>query len=121
MTELRRLQRATEVTLAAFVLAVALALLLARRADLLSGLLTGALIGLINLRWLIGSARRMMGTGVSARLLQAASMLRWLAVGGILGAALVVGHVHPVGAVIGYGLLPLAAAAAGIYVLRGTA
>ncbi len=107
--------------LAASLLIVIGASLLMGRRELISGVIAGGLLGLVNIRWLVATARRAVGMPVTLGLFQVGAMLRVLAVGGLLGVVLIWGHVHPVGAVIGYGLFPLAASAAAARVLRAPA
>ncbi len=118
MRELQRLQRGAQAIHAAALILVGGAAVAVGHGDLLSGLAAGGLLGLLNLRWLVGTARRLSGASVSVRRLQAAGLLRLALLGTLLGVLLTWGHVHPIGAVIGYGLFPLSAAAAGYYALR---
>ncbi len=118
MAELRRLQRGAQGALAASLLIAAGLALLSGHAEVVPGLAAGGFVGLVNLTVLLGSARRLQGIVVSPRLLQVSAHFRLLIVGVLLGVLLIFGHVHPVGAVIGYGLFPLSAAAAGFYALR---
>lgn len=118
MGELQRLQRGAQaIHAAALILAAGVAVAVGH-ADLVSGLAAGGVLGLFNLRWLVGTARRLIGAPVSVRMLQSAGVLRLFLLGSLLGALLIWGRVHPIGAVIGYGLFPLSAAAAGFYALR---
>ena len=118
MDELRRLQRGTSLILAGALLAAGALALGLGHGELLSGLVAGGLVGLVNLTWLLGTVRRLGRVGASARAHQVAGMVRFGAVAVALGVLLVTGHVHPIGAVIGYGLFPLAAAAAGGFILQ---
>lgn len=120
MNDLRRFQRMVTGILAAGLLVAGAPLLAFGETRLAYGIFAGGLLGLINLAWLIGSLRMLSKAGLSARRLQLAGMVRFLAVVLIFGALLVFGHAHPVGTVIGYGLFPLAAVAAGFMVLGRT-
>jgi hypothetical protein len=51
-------------------------------------------------------------------MLQAAAAIRFLTIAVLLGLVLIVSRVDPVGAVIGYGCFPIAAAVAGWRLLR---
>lgn len=121
VSELRRFQLRTGVMLAAALGAVTAVLLLLGHASAVSGLLAGGMLGLVNLTWMVSSATRLMGQTVSARGIQAVAFIRFLLVALLLGVILIVGHVNPVGAVIGYGLFPVAAAASGWQLLRRSA
>ena len=113
MSELRRFQFRAGVVLASSVAALAAILFLLGHGSAVSGLLAGGFLGLANLTWMVSSATRLMGRATSARIIQAAAMLRFLMVAALLGAILILGHVNPVAAVVGYGLFPVAAAVAG--------
>lgn len=113
MEELRRFQReATLLDAAAVVVACALALAF-HEARLITGLIAGGLLGMANLAWMVGSAERLMRARAGARAHAVVAFIRFVAIGALLGAILVFGRVHPVGAVIGYGLFPVTAAVAG--------
>jgi len=113
ISELRRFQLRAGAMLAAALAAAAAVFLVLGHGSAISGLLAGGLLGLVNLTWMVSSATRLMGHSISARSIQAVAFVRFLLVAVLLGVILIVGHVNPVGAVIGYGLFPIAAAAAG--------
>ncbi len=113
VSELRRFQRRAGAMLAAVVLTLSVVLALLGYRAAISGLLAGGLLGFANLTWMVSSATRLMGQSASARSIQAVAFVRFLAIAALLGLILIVGHVNPVGAVVGYGLFPIAAAAAG--------
>jgi hypothetical protein len=113
VSELRRFQRRAGVMLAAVLLAVSAVLALLGYRGAISGLLAGGLLGFANLTWMVSTATRLMRHSASARSLQAVALVRFLVVAALLGLILVVGHVHPIGAVVGYALFPIVAAAAG--------
>jgi len=112
MSELRSFQREAGLYLIAGLGAATLLTLLARHPEVINGIVAGGLVGLANLVLLVATARRL-PAGVGARALQAAGTIRYATMGALLGVLLIVGHVHPVGAVIGYALFPVATAAAG--------
>ncbi len=113
VNELRRFQLRAGVMLAAALGALSVLLVLVGYRSAVSGLLAGGLLGLANLTWMVSSATRLMAQAISARGVQAVAFVRFLVVAVLLGLILIIGHVNPIGAVIGYGLFPIAAAAAG--------
>jgi hypothetical protein len=113
VSELRRFQYSAGIVLAVMLVALTAGFLLSGHARAVSGLLAGGGLGFINLTWMVSTATRLMGKTTSARGLQAIAVTRFFIVAALLGAILIVGHVHPIAAVIGYGLFPLASAAAG--------
>lgn len=113
MNEVRRLEAMTAVILFSFLLVVAGGLLASGHPRMVAGLLAGALVGLANLAWMAGTARRLLGRAPGMRALQAAAAVRFFTVAAFFGLILIVGRVDPVGAVIGYGCFPIAAAVAG--------
>jgi hypothetical protein len=113
MNELRRLEAMTALILFSFLLALAAGLVATGHPRMLAGLVVGALVGLGNLAWMVGTARRLVGSHPSLRSLQAVAAIRFFLVAGLFGLVLVAGRVDPVGAVIGYGCFPIAAAVAG--------
>lgn len=113
MNELRRLEAMTAVILLSFLFVVAGGMLATGHPRMVAGLVAGALVGLVNLAWIIGTARRLLGRQPSLGALQATAAIRFLTVAAFFGVILVVGRVDAVGAVIGYGCFPIAAAVAG--------
>jgi hypothetical protein len=118
MNELRRFELVTSLVLFAFMVIVATALLGMGHPGGITGLVAGALLGLANLTWMVGSARRFMGSSPTAGMLQLAAAVRFLTIVGLFGGILIIGRVDPVGAVIGYGCFPIAGAVGGWWVLR---
>jgi hypothetical protein len=112
MSELRAFQREAGLCLVAGLIVATLLVLLARHPEVITGIVAGGLVGLANLVLLVGSARRLPAGG-GGRALQATGTIRYATMGALLGVLLIVAHVHPVGAVIGYALFPVATAAAG--------
>ena len=113
MNELRRLEAMTAVILFSFLLVVAGVLLATGRPRMVVGLVAGALLGLVNLAWIVGTARRLLGRQPSLGALQAIAAIRFFTVAAFFGVMLIVARVDAVGAVIGYGCFPIAAAVAG--------
>ena len=113
VSELRQFQFRAGAILAASVAVLAAILFLVGHGSAIPGLLAGGFLGLANLTWMVSSATRLMGRVTSAKSIQAVAMVRFLMVAALLGAILILGHVNPVAAVAGYGLFPVAAAAAG--------
>jgi hypothetical protein len=118
MTELRRFEITVPLVMAAFLTLLGSALLATGHAHVLSGLVTGALLGLANMAWMVGTAKRLLGHAPTTRMLQMAATVRFLCVAGLFGALLIVGRVDPVGAVVGYGCFPIASAVAGWRILH---
>jgi hypothetical protein len=87
--------------------------LLLQQGRIVTGIVAGGLLGIANLSWMVGTAGRLARAGAGPRAHTLTGFIRFLAVGALLGSLLVVGRVHPVGAVIGYGLFPITAAVAG--------
>ncbi len=119
MDELQRFSRGAGAILVGALVLVAVAALLLGHGEIVTGVVAGGLVGFANLVLLVRMARRLMGVQVASGLLQVAAMLRIAVVGGLVAVVLIWGRVHPVGAVIGYGIFPVAASAAGLWVLRG--
>src|SRR5437899_9794734 len=84
----------------------------------IAGLVAGGMLGLANMVWMVGTAKRFLGHAPTARMLQVAAAVRFLTIAILLGVVLIVSRVDPVGAVIGYGCFPIAAAVAGWRILR---
>jgi hypothetical protein len=118
MNELRRFELVTSLVLFVFLVIAATALLGTGHSGGVTGLVAGGLLGLTNLTWMVGSARRFMGNSPTTRMLQLAAGVRFVTIVGLFGAILIIGRVDPVGAVIGYGCFPIAGAAGGWWVLR---
>jgi ATP synthase I chain len=118
MSDLRRLQRLTSLILFAFVSVAALALLAAGYPQVIGGLIAGSLLGLANLAWMIATAARFMSRQATARRMQAAAAVRFVAVVSTFGVLLIIGRFNPIGAVIGYAAFPIAAATAGWVMTR---
>ncbi len=118
MSELRRFETMAALILGLFLLVVAIVLLATGHARMVAGLVAGALVGLANLAWMVGTARGLIGRTPSMRQLQAAAAIRFVTVATLLGAVLIISRVDAVGAVIGYGCFPIAAAVAGWRLLR---
>lgn len=118
MNDLRWFQHMTTLVLLGFCVLIAGGLLASGNAALLSGLVAGVLLGWANLVWMVATARRFIGRQPTARMLQVTAAVRFLSIVALFGAVLILGHVHPVGAVIGYGCFPVAAAAAGWWMMR---
>src|SRR4030081_1552551 len=104
--------------LLAFLLVIGGALLAAGHARAIAGLVAGGLLGLANMVWMVGTAKRFRGHAPTARMLQVAAAIRFVTIAALLGVVLIVSRVDPVGAVIGYGCFPIAAAVAGWRILR---
>jgi hypothetical protein len=119
MNELRSFQREAGLALLVGLGGASMLAVLLHRPEVVSGIVGGGLVGLANLVWLIGTLRHL-PPGVGVRVFQAARTVRYAGMGLVFGLFLIVGHVHPVGAVIGYGLFPVAAAAAGWHRLQPT-
>jgi hypothetical protein len=118
VSDLRRFEVTASLVLIAFLIIVGAALLAAGHPRALGGLVAGGLLGLANMVWMVGTAKRFVGHAPSARMLQVAAAIRFVCIAGLLGVVLIVSRVDPVGAVIGYGCFPIAAAVAGWRVLR---
>ena len=118
MSDLRRFEVTASLVLVAFLLVVAGALIAAGHPRAVAGLVAGGLLGLANMVWMVGTARRFLGHTPTARMLQIAAAIRFLTIAVLLGVVLIVSRVDPVGAVIGYGCFPIAAAVAGWRILR---
>jgi hypothetical protein len=120
MNDLRRFQRVTSLVLAGFFLIIAAGFIGSGHPRVIAGLVGGVVLGLTNLFWMVGTARRFIGTLPTTRALQFAAAVRFITVVGLFGAVLVIGRVDPVGAVIGYACFPIAAAVAGWWLFRSS-
>ena len=118
MSDLRRFEVMASLVLVAFLLVVAGGLIAVGHARAVAGLVAGGLLGLANMVWMVGTAKRFVGFAPTARMLQVAAAIRFLTIAVLLGVVLIVSRVDPVGAVIGYGCFPIAAAVAGWRILR---
>jgi asparagine N-glycosylation enzyme membrane subunit Stt3 len=118
MSDLRRFQATASLVLLGFLLVIGLGLLAAGHPRAVAGLIAGGLLGLGNMVWMVSTAKRFLGHAPSARMLQIAAAIRFLTIAVLLGLVLIVSRVDPVGAVIGYGCFPIAAAVAGWRILR---
>jgi len=118
VSDLRRFEVTASLVLVAFLLVVGGGLIAVGHPRAVAGLVAGGLLGLGNMVWMVGTARRFLGHAPTARMLQIAAAMRFLTVAVLLGVVLIVSRVDPVGAVIGYGCFPIAAAVAGWRILR---
>jgi hypothetical protein len=118
VSDLRRFEVTASLVLVAFLLVVGGGLIAVGHPRAVAGLVAGGLLGLGNMVWMVGTARRFLGHAPTARMLQIAAAMRFLTIAVLLGVVLIVSRVDPVGAVIGYGCFPIAAAVAGWRILR---
>ena len=118
MSDLRRFEVTASLVLLAFLSVAGATLLALGHPRAIAGLVAGGLLGLANMVWMVGTARRFLGHAPTARMLQVAAGIRFLTIAVLLGLVLIVSRVDPVGAVIGYGCFPIAAAVAGWRILR---
>jgi len=118
VSDLRRFEVMASLVLVAFLLVVAGGLIAVGHSRAVAGLVAGGLLGLANMVWMVGTAKRFVGFAPTARMLQVAAAIRFLTIAVLLGVVLIVSRVDPVGAVIGYGCFPIAAAVAGWRILR---
>ncbi len=118
MSDLRRFEVTASLVLVALLLVVGGGLIAVGHPRAVAGLVAGGLLGLANMIWMVGTARRFVGFAPTARMLQVAAAFRFLTIAILLGLVLIVSRVDPVGAVIGYGCFPIAAAIAGWRILR---
>src|SRR5438105_15074072 len=108
----------TSVVLLAFLVVLGAIMVAIGHPRAIGGLVAGGLLGLANMAWMVGTARRFLGHAPTARMLQLAAAIRFLTIAVLLGVVLIVSRVGPVGAAIGYGCFPIAAAVAGWRILR---
>jgi len=118
VSDLRRFEVTASMVLLAFLLVIGGALVAVGHPRAVAGLVAGGLLGLANMVWMVGTAKRFLGHAPTARMLQVAAAIRFLTIAVLLGVVLIVSRVDPVGAVIGYGCFPIAAAVAGWRILR---
>ena len=121
MGELRRFELTVSAVLLAFLCVIGAAMIAIGHPRAIAGLVAGGLLGLANMVWMVGTARRFLGHAPTARMLQLAAAIRFLTVAVLLGVVLIVSRVDPVGAAIGYGCFPIAGAVAGSRILRPAA
>jgi ATP synthase I chain len=118
VSDLRRFEVTASLVLVAFLLVVGGGLIAAGHPRAVAGLVAGGLLGLANMVWMVATARGFVGLAPTARMLQVAAAIRFLTIAVLLGLVLIISRVDPVGAVIGYGCFPIAAAVAGWRILR---
>lgn len=118
MSELRRFEVTAALVLLGFLVVIGTALVAVGHPRAVGGLVAGGLLGLANMAWMVGTAKRFLRHTPTARMLQIAAAIRFLTIAALLGVVLIVSRVDPVGAVIGYGCFPIAAAVAGWRLLR---
>ena len=118
MGELRRFELMTSVVLLAFLVVLGAIMVAIGHPRAIGGLVAGGLLGLANMAWMVGTARRFLGHAPTARMLQLAAAIRFLTIAVLLGVVLIVSRVGPVGAAIGYGCFPIAGAVAGWRMMR---
>jgi hypothetical protein len=116
--ELRRFELMTSMILLAFLALVAAAMVASGHPRVITGLAAGGLLGLANMAWMVGTAKRFLGHAPTARMLQLAAAVRFLTIAVLLGVVLIVSRVDPVGAAIGYFCFPIAGAVAGWRMMR---
>jgi len=116
--ELRRFELMTSVVLLAFLVVLGAIMVAIGHPRAIGGLVAGGLLGLANMAWMVGTARRFLGHAPTARMLQLAAAIRFLTIAVLLGVVLIVSRVDPVGAAIGYGCFPIAGAVAGWRMMR---
>jgi hypothetical protein len=119
MSELRRFEGLVALFLCSFLIVAGTMLVATGHPRMAAGLVAGALVGMANLAWMVGTARRLLGRTPTLRQLQVAGTIRFLTVAVLFGTVLLVGRVDPVTAVIGYGCFPIAGAVAGWRIMRG--
>ena len=118
MSDLRRFQVTASLVLLGFLALIGAGFLAAGHPRALGGLVAGGLLGLANMVWMVGTAKRLIGHAPTVRMLQLAAAIRFLTIALLFGALLIVSRVDPVGTVVGYGCFPIAAAVAGWRILR---
>ena len=118
MGELRRFELTTSAVLLAFLCVIGAVMIAIGHPRAIAGLVAGGLLGLANMVWMVGTARRFLGHAPTARMLQLAAAIRFLTIAVLLGVVLIVSRVDPVGAAIGYGCFPIAGAVAGWRMMR---
>jgi len=116
--ELRRFELTTSAVLLAFLCLIGAAMIAIGHPRAIAGLVAGGLLGLTNMVWMVGTAKRFLGHAPTARMLQLAAAIRFLTIAVLLGVVLIVSRVDPVGAAIGYGCFPIAGAVAGWRMMR---
>jgi len=116
--ELRRFELTVSAVLLAFLCVIGAAMIAIGHPRAIAGLVAGGLLGLTNMVWMVGTAKRFLGHAPTARMLQLAAAIRFLTIAVLLGVVLIVSRVDPVGAAIGYGCFPIAGAVAGWRMMR---
>src|SRR3981081_1376523 len=106
--------------LLAFLLVIGGVLVVAGHPRALAGLVAGGLLGLANMVWMVGTARRFLGHAPTARMLQLAAAVRFLTIAVLLGVVLIVSRVDPGRAAIGSFCFPRAGAVAGWRMMRAS-
>ena len=76
MSDLRRFEVMASLVLVAFLLVVAGGLIAVGHPRAVAGLLAGGLLGLTNMVWMVGTAKRFVGFAPTARMLQVAAAIR---------------------------------------------
>ncbi|MBJ7610401.1 MAG: ATP synthase subunit I [Candidatus Dormibacteraeota bacterium] len=115
----RGLAAHTIVVMTVLAAVLSLALLAARRADALPGLLAGTAVGVADVTLLSRSLRRFAaGDGLSARALGAGMLSRFLSIGILLGLVLCIRGLNPLAALVGFLFTPLAIGVSGVRALR---
>ncbi len=95
------------------------AILVARRADALPGLLAGTAVGIADVLLLSRSLQRFAGgPALNARALGTGMFTRFLSIGILLGLVLCIRGLNPLAALIGFLLTPLAVGVSGAVALR---
>lgn len=118
MDEMRRFEAIASMMLAAQLVLLGFLMFAIGQSRILGGLLAGGILGLANLVWMVGTARGFFGRTPSLRAMQVTGTIRFLAVALLFGGLLIIGRVNPIGATLGYGCFPIAAAMAGWRMLR---
>jgi hypothetical protein len=118
VSDLRRFEVSASLVLLGLLTVIGTAFVAIGHPRALAGLVAGGLLGLTNMVWMVGTAKRFLGHAPTARMLQLAAAIRFVTIAILLGVVLIVSRVDPVGAVIGYGCFPIAAAVAGWRILR---
>ena len=75
MSDLRRFEVTASMVLLAFLLVIGGALVAAGHPRALAGLVAGGLLGLANMVWMVGTAKRFLGHAPTARMLQVAAQI----------------------------------------------
>jgi hypothetical protein len=98
---------------------VTIALVAARRAEAVPGLLAGTAVGVVDVFLLSRSLSRFSsGTGLNARALGVGVFTRFVSIGILLGLVLCIRGLNPLAALIGFLFMPVAIAVTGVRALR---